>query len=226
MGYYGKLQEKNEAIKLRERGFSYNEIMKKVFVSKSTLSLWCRDITLTASQEERLQKKKLMGAELGRTRGAKRQQRRRIRVTQDIILKAIKAVGKLNKRERFVAGIGLYLGDGNKGDRGVGFSNANPEIIKFMVNWFEEFLQDSNKKIKCALWLHDNLDENKAKKFWSEYLGIPESQFTKTYVAKNIENSKKIRKNIHEYGIISMRIHCKEMQRTMRGYMKGILTSY
>jgi transposase-like protein len=45
-----KIQEKNEAIRLRKLGQSYKEIKRKVDVSKATLSLWLRDIQLTPQQ--------------------------------------------------------------------------------------------------------------------------------------------------------------------------------
>ncbi len=46
-----KLKEKKKARKLRKKGKSYSEILKKVKVSKSTLSVWLRDIKLTAEQK-------------------------------------------------------------------------------------------------------------------------------------------------------------------------------
>jgi len=42
MSYAGKLEEKNKAIALRKKGYSYSEILKKVDVSKDTISRWCR----------------------------------------------------------------------------------------------------------------------------------------------------------------------------------------
>jgi len=33
-----KIEEKEKAINLRRRGFSYSEILKEIFVAKSTLS--------------------------------------------------------------------------------------------------------------------------------------------------------------------------------------------
>jgi len=85
MGYVGKLEEKRLALKLRREGFSYSEIQKKVFVSKDTLSRWCRDVILTPDQLERLRKKRLKGAEKGRLIGAKRQQQARIRRTKRLL---------------------------------------------------------------------------------------------------------------------------------------------
>ena len=61
MGYAGKLEEKQLALRLRQKGYSYSEIKKKVPVSKDTLSRWCRDVILDCDQLETLRKKQLKG---------------------------------------------------------------------------------------------------------------------------------------------------------------------
>ena len=49
--------EKEEAISLREKGFSINDIARAVNVSKGTVSLWVRDIELTTKQRDKLTKR-------------------------------------------------------------------------------------------------------------------------------------------------------------------------
>lgn len=46
--------KKLNAIELRKQGLSYREIRKSINVSKSTLSLWLKDIELTEQQKKRL----------------------------------------------------------------------------------------------------------------------------------------------------------------------------
>lgn len=45
-----RVEEKQRARELRTQGWSYNDILREVGVSKSTLSLWLRDIPLTDEQ--------------------------------------------------------------------------------------------------------------------------------------------------------------------------------
>lgn len=52
MGYVGKLEEKFRALELRRKGLSYGAIRQQIYVSKSTLSIWCRDIELTKEQKK------------------------------------------------------------------------------------------------------------------------------------------------------------------------------
>lgn len=223
MGYAGKLEEKKLALKLRRQGLSYSEIQKRVPVSKDTLSRWCRDVILASSQLGRLQRKRLKGAEKGRIIGAKRQQRDRVRRTKKLLERGKKEVGLMDKRDRFIAGVSLYLGDGVKGDREVGFSNSNPQIISFMMNWFREFCQVPEGKFRGQIWIHENLNELKARKYWSGLTGIPLNQFQKSYVAENRIRSRKIRKKLHEHGVFAIRVSNAQIQRKILGWIAGIL---
>ena len=55
-----KSAEKIRAISLRKRGLSYRKIRNKINISKGTLSIWLRDISLTKLQRETLLKIKDM----------------------------------------------------------------------------------------------------------------------------------------------------------------------
>jgi len=61
-----KFKEKNKAIQLRKSGKSIGEIANQLNVSKSVVSLWCRDIALTKKQIDALHKKMMVGSYKGR----------------------------------------------------------------------------------------------------------------------------------------------------------------
>lgn len=223
MGYAGKLKEKKIALKLRKQGLSYSQIRKKVNVSKDTLSRWCRDVVLSSRQMENLAKRKLSGSEKGRIKGAKTNQRKRIKQEQELLKKGLSEVGTMSKRDRFVAGIGLYMADGSKAGSAVEFTNSNPQMIQFMTKWFQEFCHADIVRLRGSLWIHDNLDVDKAKTFWSRLTGISQDHFHKTYVAKNKIDSKKIRKIRHKYGIFKIRFFSVEKLRLVKGWISGVL---
>jgi hypothetical protein len=50
-----------------------------------------------------------------------------------------KEVGLLSRRDKFIAGIALYFGEGDKTDKSVGFTNGNPHAIVFMIFWLREY---------------------------------------------------------------------------------------
>lgn len=223
MGYYGRLEEKIKAQGLRKKGLSYQEIQRIVPVPKSTLSGWCRDIILTEQQARRLFRNKLKGSALGRIIGAKRVQAKRLRQIQEMLEKGKKDIGELSKRDRFIIGVALYAAEGSKRGKEIAFANSDPLMIAFMMHWFREFCQVVEDKFRGAIWLHEGLAENKAKRFWSKLTNIPIYHFYKTYIARNKIDSKKIRKQKHLYGIFSIKINDAKKLRLISGWMAGIL---
>jgi len=222
MGYVGNLEAKLKAQTLRRKGFSYSEIQKIILVPKSTLSGWCRDIALTEKQALRLFKNKLKGSARGRIIGAKRQQAKRLNQIKELHFEGKKQVGRLNKRDRFIAGIALYAGEGTKAT-GPAFANTDPVAIKFMMNWFREFCKTPENKFRGAIWIHEGLNEQKAKIFWSDLTSIPIDQFNKTYVAENKKDSRKVRKNKHQYGVFSIKFYDLKVLRLINGWIGGVL---
>jgi hypothetical protein len=219
MGYNGRINDKTKALELRKKGFSYNEILKQVHVSKDTISRWCRDVVLTKQQEKRLMDNKLFGQKKGSLVAANNKREFRNNRINEINIEAEQEVSRLTKRDRFMTGIALYAGEGDKTEGRAGFSNADPEIIRFMMKWFLEFTNLPMSKYHGAIWIHDGLNERKAKVFWSTITGIPIKQFYKTYVVLNKTNPHQVRKNIHEYGIFAIRFCNNEVQRKILGWI-------
>jgi hypothetical protein len=226
MGYYGNLELKYKAQKMRELGKSYREIMQVLHLSKSTTSDWCKNITLTQDQINKLYSAKKQGALKGSIIAAQRKIDQRIIRTKQLFDIGTLEIGTLNKRERFISGISFYAAEGTKIDKGCCFSNSDPLIIKFMVNWFMEFGNVDTGKFRGAIWLHEGLNENNAKKYWSKLTNIPLEHFYKTYIAINKINSKKIRKNKHEFGIFSLYINDTNLLRKIMGWIGGVLMNY
>ena len=224
MGYFGRIEDKFKAQALRRQGLSYREILQTISVSKSTISLWCKDIGLTEKQKLRLLKKKQFGQRKGSLIAAENKRRDRIERTERIKGEARKTLGKLNNRDRFVTGIALYAAEGNKSDGKAGFSNADPKLIKFMMDWFLIFAKVPIEKMRGAIWLHEGLSEKKSKKFWSDLIDLPLSQFNKTYIAKVKSDSKKIRKNIHQYGVFQIRFSDSAIHRRIMGWISAVFS--
>jgi len=223
MGYAGKYNEKQKAIVLRKKGYYYSEILKKINVSKDTLSRWCRDILLTKIQQQQILRRRIDGAKKGGLIAAENKKINRQKLTRDIIEAGEKEIGYLSCKEKFIVGVALYLGEGLKGDKEIGFTNSNPKIIKYMMMWFREFCKLSEDQFRGQLWIRDNLNENDAKLYWSNLTKIPLKQFRKTYIAKNKSDSKKIRKQLHKYGVIAIKISNVNLQRRILGWCAGIL---
>jgi len=220
-----KLDIKQKVIALRREGLFYSQIKKIIPVSKSTISHWCGAIELSEKQKKFLEKRKIFLAKKGSIIAARNKTFSRIERSKKIYKQAINEIGRLNKRDRFIAGIALYLGDVYKTDLRFGFSNTNPQIISFMMNWLLEFTGIEKNKIRGRIWIHDNLNKKQAKTYWSELLNIDKQNFIKTYVVKNKKYSKKIRKNVHNFGVFSLIVNSRDLQRKMLAFMTGILSN-
>ncbi len=218
----GKLDEKIRAQELRRTGLSYRQIILQIHVSKDTVSRWCKDIKLTKIQEKKLLENKMYGQRKGSIVAANNKRNARILKTKQIFKDAKLQLGKTGKRDRFITGIALYAGEGNKKGNG-GFTNSDPILIKFMTRWFQEFCGVPKSRLRGSIWIHNNLDEKKARVFWSKLTKIPLNQFTKTYVVENKINSKKIRKNIHLFGVFSVRFSDSDKQRRIIGWISALM---
>ena len=56
-----------------------------------------------------------------------------------------------SKRDLFMAGVGIYIGEGTKTNGIVRIINADPKIIKFMVKWFELMFGVKAQNLKAYL---------------------------------------------------------------------------
>jgi hypothetical protein len=220
MGYGGKLLLKQKAQELRKKGLSIKAIEKKLNVSRSSVSLWVRNIKLTKEQLEKLYLNKKTGGLKGSIIAAMNKIKKREKLTKKLIEEGKKEVGKLSKRDRFILGIALYFAEGTKADKNVSFCNSDPKAIKFMVNWFTEFCQVPLEKFRCNIYLHDNLDEEKAKKYWSFLTKIPLSQFRKNYIVKS--KKKRFRKTVNPYGVFRITISDVNLHRKIMGWISGV----
>lgn len=222
MGYFGRIGDKLRTQELRRQGLSYKEILQAISVSKSTISLWCKDIQLTKEQQFRLLEKKQFGQRKGSLVAADNKRKARILRTELIRKEARKEIGRISMRDKFVVGVALYAAEGTKGDGKAAFANSDPQLIKFMMDWFLKFTKVPVKKMRGAIWLHEGLSEKNSKKFWSDLVSLPSNQFHKTYIAKVKSNSKKVRKNIHQYGVFQIRFSDSAIHRKIMGWIYAV----
>ena len=96
----------------------------------------------------------------------------------------------LSEREVFIAGLFLYLGEGNKVSRNsIGITNTDPSVIKFTLYWIINSLKVSKNKIRLQLHLYDDMDKNKEINFWLKELGMKKSSLVKPYIKKSFRTS-------------------------------------
>lgn len=201
-----KSKEKLLARRLRKRGLSMKEIAEKLSVSKGSVSLWCYDIKLNKEQIRLLHEKMVRGSYKGRMMGTQIQKDKKKHNIEKYLLKGRKDISCLKKRELFIAGLGLYWGEGSK-KSAVRFYNSDPEAIKFMMKWFRDILKIEEGRF----YMYININEtHKGRlgtviKYWSGVTRINIAQFRKPSLIKG--KNKKVYDNFSEhYGTLCIRI--------------------
>ena len=121
------------ARKKRKDGESIKQIAKLLSVSSSTVSLWCRDIHLTADQRKALEKRAKDPYYGKRLDYVRLQQKKRLDKIKQLKKEGIQDIGLLNHREMLCAGVCLYWAEGFKKDNQVGFSNSDPGMVTFFL---------------------------------------------------------------------------------------------
>lgn len=227
-----KTKEHKLAIALRMKGFSYREILNKVPVAKSTLSLWLRSVGLSKRQKQRLTLKRLEAAK----RGADKKRNQRLTITREIKEKAKAEISRMNfnRNALWLMGIMLYWAEGTKEKEkgrstGVKFSNSDPLMIKLFLKWLREICNIPSNHIKYELYIHENSANNLdgARKYWSSSLGVKLSNFHAVYFKKHNIISR--RRNIGKdyYGQLNIRIlKSTLLNRRIAGWIEGIVRNY
>lgn len=92
-------------------------------------------------------------------------------------------VGKFSKVSAdtfFVAGLMLYLGEGDKKNYArVGLVNTDSRVIRFFIAWMAHFLKIPRDAIRAHLNLYGNMEIDAEVKFWKRELQFEDSQFYK-----------------------------------------------
>ena len=212
MGYRGKLREQQQARLLRRAGLPLAEIASRLGVSKSSVSLWVRDVAFAP----------LPRPARGRRRAPNALQRRRQAEIDGLMDEGRVRVGQLSEREFLVAGVALYAGEGTKRDGAVRFANSDPRMIQFFCSWLRRFYEIDESRLRVHLYLHEGLDLAAAIAYWSALMAIPPSQFGKPYRA--VPDSS-IRHAKHVHGCVTVSYSCSVTHRSIMGLVGALLNS-
>ena len=207
---------------MREEGKTYSEILREVKVSKSSLSLWLREVGLAKEQKQAITEKRIAA----RLRALESIRRNKIKRVKDIKDLAKSEVPKLVKDPFWLTGLVLYWGEGAKEHAQaspVKFTNMNLEMHRVFLSWVRKYLSAPEDKIFFELFIHEKADVVTAQKYWAQNLGFSRDKL-KTYFKRH--NPKTKRKRIGEdyYGVLSLRILGSiPLNRKIAGWIEGVV---
>lgn len=186
-----------KARELRARGMDYREIAAALGVSKSSVSLWVRDLPRVGrlSTAER-KKRSAEGSQRywAARRHANEASRAAARAT------ATAEIGDLTDRELVIAGAIAYWCEGSKNKLGpaddrVVFTNSDPALVRFFLRFLEVTGTPRTDAI-FRVCIHESADVESAQRFWLEVTGASPDQFRRPTLKRH--NPKTVRKNVGE----------------------------
>lgn len=173
MGYGGKHQERARARELRAQSWTLAEIAEHLGVSKSSVSVWVRDVDFVPKPRNRGH----AGHQPHPLHVRKLEEIERCRVEAD------EAIGELSERDLRMFALGLYAGEGAKTRSCVSMANTNPQLLRVFMAWLRADFDIDESRMRAKLYLHHGLDLDAATRFWSDVLEIPVEQFGRPYRA-------------------------------------------
>lgn len=185
---------RDRARELRHEGLSYREIADELDVSKSSISLWVRDIPTPARLlPSENQKRSREGLRLYWEKESKaREEHHALEAAT-----AAAEIGDLSNREVLIAGAVAYWCEGSKRkphrpSEQVTFINSDPRLISFFLNFLDtaDVPRDS---LIFRVYIHESADVQAAQQFWMDVTNAPAGQFRKPTLKKH--NPKTVRKN-------------------------------
>jgi hypothetical protein len=211
MGYRGKVKEQGQARALRARNRTLGDIAQILGVSKSSVSLWVRDVPFTPTLRLR-----------GPHRRPHPAHEAKLRQIEELNRHGAARIGEISDEAFFAAGVALYAGEGSKTDGSVRFANTDPDMVRFFCAWLRRFFTIDESRLRCRVYLHQGLDLERAEDFWSELTRVPRSLFGKPYRAVADPS---IRRNKHEHGCFYINYSCSQTHREIMGSVRALLSS-
>jgi len=212
---------KNSAIKLRRLGYSLNEIHDKLKVSKSVISGWVRDLSMSEKAKTRLLKK----IKIGQFISAENKKRKTRQIIETYFEKAIKNLRRVRINDnlsKLICSL-IYWCEGTKNlNSGISFANSDPQLVRTFLKLFRNSFNLDENKFRVCVHLHEYHNSKKQLKFWSDVTGINQGQFLKPFLKKN---TGKIIRNDYN-GCVSIRYHDTAIARQLLMTAKAFLTKY
>jgi len=211
------LSIRQKAISYRKQGYSYGMISERIGLSKSTLSDWLKEIPY---KPNKLVKKRIRGAQM---KSAQFKHSQRMADIKKMKKLAKKELGKLTKRDLWLLGIGLYLGEGTKLQENIQIINSDPEIIKIAIKWFKKICGLKNENFAPRIHLYPDNDISTTINYWSKIIDIPKTQFGKTQIDVRTDKSSKKKRKL-PYGTLQLEIRScgkKEFGRSLHRRIMG-----
>lgn len=186
-----KLQERNKAIELRQKGFSLSEISKSLKVAKSSVSLWVSKVILSEQAQKRLDTKVTRGQTVS-AENKKERTRAKLLNYYDVACREYDSLQSSPVLDKCFCSLLYWCEGGKHGNNFVQFTNSDPKLIQSFLKLLRSSFNIVESKFRICIHLHEYHDIDQQIDFWHRISQISKEQFIKPYIKKSAH--KRIRK--------------------------------
>ncbi|MEU0334204.1 hypothetical protein [Streptomyces sp. NPDC006193] len=213
---------RTRARELRLRGWTYDRIQAELGCSKSSVSLWVRDLPRPERRGPAEQARHAARMRWDHELALRDEARRRTKAA------AAREIGALSDRELFIAGVALYWAEGTKDKpharrERVAFVNSDPAVIRLFLAWLD-LLGVERDTVGYRVMIHESADVAGAERYWADLVGADPGAFGKTTLKRHNPNT--VRKNTAEgyRGCLVVTVRkSAELYRRIEGWWYGIV---
>ena len=196
-------------------GLPIREIAERLAVSKSSVSLWVRDIALTQDQEAALTARNpaLNGQMTGMRVRRERCRLRRIEAQEHG--RRLARLGDPVHR----GGCMLFWGEGSKDRNVVQLANTDADLLQTFVDFLRQCyaVPDSAFAFSVNCFLGNGLTLAEIESWWLARLGLPRGCLRKAVVNRASAASRRRRGNVHPYGTARITLHSTDVIQSIYG---------
>ena len=213
---------REKARELRLQGWTYDRIQVELGCSKSSISLWVRDLPKPERRDPTEQAKLAARKRWEHELAVRDEERQRTKAA------AASEIGTLTARELFLAGVALYWAEGTKDKpyarrERVTFVNSDPDVIRLFLAWLA-LLGVERERIRYHVMIHESADVEAAESYWADLVQAGGGAFGKTTLKRH--NPKTVRKNTGNgyRGCLVLTVRqSSDLYRRIEGWWYGIV---
>jgi len=219
---------REQAVLLRAQGLTYDEIAAELRVSKSSLSLWLRELPRPEEDPQRAaeaqqRRNDALRSRLRRDRDARDEQGRQLAAA------AAESLGVITSRDLVLAMAVSYWCEGsktkpwNRGKR-VTWMNSDPVLVALFLEGLD-LIGIARTRLVLRLHIHENADETAARHWWSTHTGVPLMQFRRSTIKRH--NPKTVRHNVGDdyRGCLCVTVQQgRQLYEVLDGLVQGLAT--
>ncbi len=180
-------------MEMRKSGKSYNEILTKLRVPKSTLSDWFSHADWSREIKNKLnasliEKSTARFRDLNKVRGIHLS-----RAYAEARKEAADEFRRLKYHPLFIAGLMLYWGEGDKLTASqTRIINTDADMINLFVLFLRNICQIPVEKIRGCAIIYPDLEATTCREYWSNRSGLPAGNFNKCVVIQGRHKTKRL----------------------------------